>query len=122
MKPITLNMAEKDLERLDALVIGKFYPNRAEAIRLAIHDLVNMNHCTHHSGLRRMPRKLEGSSKLYQSHRARTMYLTIPARIARDSQFPFRDGDKVSVSFHPEDSQLLIQKRDFLHKEARGNE
>lgn len=41
MKMITLYLPEPYLEALDQLVNEKFYPNRAEAIRVAIRDLIN---------------------------------------------------------------------------------
>ena len=41
MKLITLYVPETYLQALDQLVGEKFYPNRAEAIRVAIRDLVN---------------------------------------------------------------------------------
>jgi Arc/MetJ-type ribon-helix-helix transcriptional regulator len=41
MKLITLYLPEPYLKMLDQLVIEQFYPNRAEAIRVAIRDLLN---------------------------------------------------------------------------------
>ncbi len=41
MKLITLYLPEGVLEALDQLVDGRHYPNRAEAIRVAIRDLIN---------------------------------------------------------------------------------
>ncbi|MBS7608073.1 MAG: ribbon-helix-helix domain-containing protein [Candidatus Bathyarchaeia archaeon] len=41
MKLITLYLPEPYIEALDQLVNEKFYPNRAEAIRVAIRDLIN---------------------------------------------------------------------------------
>jgi Arc/MetJ-type ribon-helix-helix transcriptional regulator len=41
MKLITLYVPETYLKALDQLVGERFYPNRAEAIRVAIRDLVN---------------------------------------------------------------------------------
>jgi len=41
VKLITLYVPETYLKALDQLVGEKFYPNRAEAIRVAIRDLVN---------------------------------------------------------------------------------
>jgi Arc/MetJ-type ribon-helix-helix transcriptional regulator len=41
VKMITLYVPETYLKALDQLVGEKFYPNRAEAIRVAIRDLVN---------------------------------------------------------------------------------
>jgi Arc/MetJ-type ribon-helix-helix transcriptional regulator len=41
MKLITLYLPEPYIEALDKLVSEKFYPNRAEAIRAAVRDLIN---------------------------------------------------------------------------------
>jgi len=41
LKLITLYVPETYLKALDQLVDERFYPNRAEAIRVAIHDLIN---------------------------------------------------------------------------------
>ncbi|MGQ9624826.1 MAG: ribbon-helix-helix domain-containing protein [Candidatus Bathycorpusculaceae bacterium] len=41
MKLITLYLPETYLKALDQLVNEKFYPNRAEAIRVAVRDLIN---------------------------------------------------------------------------------
>jgi len=40
MKPVTLNLPERYIRELDRLVKRGFYPSRAEAIRLAIRDLL----------------------------------------------------------------------------------
>ena len=40
MKVITLNLPEPYVEALDELVTASIYPNRAEAIRFAVRDLV----------------------------------------------------------------------------------
>jgi len=42
MKLITLYLPEPYLEALDRLVDERYYPHRAEAIRVAIRDLINM--------------------------------------------------------------------------------
>jgi Arc/MetJ-type ribon-helix-helix transcriptional regulator len=41
MKLITLYLPEPYIKMLDQLVNERFYPNRAEAIRVAIRDLIN---------------------------------------------------------------------------------
>ena len=41
MKLITLHVPESYLQALDQLVAEQFYASRAEAIRVAIHDLIN---------------------------------------------------------------------------------
>ena len=40
---------------------------------------------------------LTGKSTLYGHKKAHTMYITIPAGIASDSQFPFKAGDTVQI-------------------------
>lgn len=40
MKLITLHLPEPYIKALDQLVREKYYPNRAEAIRVAIRDLL----------------------------------------------------------------------------------
>lgn len=41
MRLITLYLPEPYIRALDSLVTARFYPNRAEAIRVAIHDLIS---------------------------------------------------------------------------------
>ncbi|MCW4025937.1 MAG: ribbon-helix-helix domain-containing protein [Candidatus Bathyarchaeota archaeon] len=41
MKLITIYLPEPYLEALDELVTSRFYPHRAEAIRVAIRDLIS---------------------------------------------------------------------------------
>lgn len=41
MKLITLYLPEPYIEALNQLVTEKYYPNRAEAIRVAIRDLIS---------------------------------------------------------------------------------
>ncbi|MEM3731632.1 MAG: ribbon-helix-helix domain-containing protein [Candidatus Bathyarchaeia archaeon] len=41
MKLITIYLPEPYIKALDKLVNERFYPNRAEAIRVAIRDLIN---------------------------------------------------------------------------------
>jgi antitoxin ParD1/3/4 len=42
MKLITLHLPEPYIQALDNLVNEKFYPNRAEAIRVAVRDLLSI--------------------------------------------------------------------------------
>ena len=41
MKMITLYLPEPYIKALDSLVDNRYYPNRAEAIRVAVRDLLN---------------------------------------------------------------------------------
>lgn len=53
---------------------------------------------------------LEGTSKLYKNPKARTLYLTIPASIARDSTFHMKAGDTVIIENHI--TFLVIYKKE----------
>ncbi len=44
---------------------------------------------------------LSGNSTLYKHPKAQTLYLTIPARMAQDSQFDMKAGDKVLLTYMP---------------------
>jgi len=41
VKLITLYLPEPYIKALDSLVDDRYYPNRAEAIRVAVHDLLS---------------------------------------------------------------------------------
>ena len=40
MKLITIHLPEKYIDKLEELVIMELYPNRSEAIRMAVRDLL----------------------------------------------------------------------------------
>jgi len=40
-----------------------------------------------------------GRTKIYKHQTANTLYLTIPAGMASDSAFPFKEGQKVMLVF-----------------------
>ena len=42
MKLLTVPFPEPYIQAVDKLVDEKYYPNRAEAIRTAVHDLLNV--------------------------------------------------------------------------------
>ncbi|RLG05591.1 MAG: hypothetical protein DRN65_06765 [Thaumarchaeota archaeon] len=37
-------------------------------------------------------------------------YIHIPAKLAHDSQFPFREGDELAISIDVNSSKMIIQK------------
>jgi Arc/MetJ-type ribon-helix-helix transcriptional regulator len=45
MKLITLQLPEPYIQALDRLIKAKKYPNRSEAIRLAVRDLIYSEAC-----------------------------------------------------------------------------
>ena len=57
---------------------------------------------------------LRAESKLYKHPGAKTLYLTIPSKLASDSQFPFKPGDVVSVNYYPHFEMIIIRKKEEL--------
>ena len=54
---------------------------------------------------------LIGYSKLTKHPKASTLYLSIPADMAKDSQFDLKSGDKVKLIYHSEAKELTIKRR-----------
>jgi len=52
MKLITLHLPEPYIRALDELVKEKYYPNRAEAIRTAVRDLLSVEAWGYHKNTR----------------------------------------------------------------------
>jgi len=46
-----------------------------------------------------------------KSKTSATHYVTIPSWIARDSQFPFKAGEKVKVTVLPDEGKIIITKK-----------
>jgi hypothetical protein len=56
---------------------------------------------------------LRGESTIFKRGKARTLYCSIPSKMALDSQFPIREGDTVILAFSPRLKELRIyQKKD----------
>lgn len=62
-----------------------------------------------------------GKSKIYKHPNAATLYLTIPADVVKDSTFPFKEGDVVSVMI-TEDAENDVHKGIFIALQERKNE
>lgn len=58
----------------------------------------------------------KGESKIWRtSERSNTLYLTIPSKMASDSQCPLKSGDTVEleiINVHDELKAILIKKKD----------
>jgi len=54
---------------------------------------------------------LEGEGLVTKSKTSATHYVTIPSWIARDSQFPFKAGEKVKVTVLPDEGKIIITKK-----------
>lgn len=51
---------------------------------------------------------LEEESRIIQSRNAHTQYITIPASIVRDSQYPFKAGEKIKIIIDPYNEVMII--------------
>lgn len=51
---------------------------------------------------------LKGKTKITQSRHARTQYVTIPATIVADSQYPFTTSQEVEIKVDPERRKIEI--------------
>ncbi len=53
---------------------------------------------------------MEGKGRIVSQGRAQTRYLTIPASVAADSNFPFEDGETVIVKIDDTGEFLIVEK------------
>lgn len=51
---------------------------------------------------------LKAKTRIIQNRDAKTQYITIPANIASDSQYPFTSGQEVEIIIHPYDQKIEI--------------
>ena len=54
----------------------------------------------------------KGVSKIYKHPNADTLYITIPAKVATDSTFPFKPGDKVQIE--------IVSRVCIIRKKRKG--
>lgn len=50
-------------------------------------------------------------SRIVKSQKSNTHYLTIPADMVVDSQYPFQDGDEVEIIINPKTKTLEVRKK-----------
>ena len=48
-------------------------------------------------------------SKILENKEAKTQYLTIPARMVQDSQYPFKANDTVELEVQYEEKKLVVR-------------
>lgn len=51
---------------------------------------------------------LEKETKIVQSQNAYTQYIVIPAAMARDSQYPFKEGERVRLTVDPYRRMMIV--------------
>lgn len=59
---------------------------------------------------------LEGKTRILNSPNARTQYITIPAAIVIDSQYPFKGNEEVYVYVDPKLEIIEIRKEEKIFK------
>jgi hypothetical protein len=64
---------------------------------------------------------LAGEAKLYKHSKADTLYVAIPAGLVKDSAFPFKQGERVSVTYDPEKKSIVIEVLHQSQKEKKGS-
>jgi len=63
---------------------------------------------------------LEKASTITQSKTAHTQYITIPATIVNDSQYPFRECGKVMVTVEPDYEIIIISREGVQLKDTQN--
>jgi len=60
---------------------------------------------------------LAEDTKIVQSSKAYTQYLIIPSAVVRDSQYPFKDGGRVTIKVDPQRKMLIVTsaKKNKVH-------
>lgn len=58
---------------------------------------------------------LQASSTIVVNRKTRQMVLCIPAKIAADSHFPFKPGDRVQLRIQPGKAALIIRAPGDTH-------
>lgn len=53
---------------------------------------------------------LIGRSKITKHPKASTLYLSIPAGMAKDSQFDLKEGDRVKLIYNSTVHELIVKK------------
>lgn len=51
---------------------------------------------------------LKAKTKIIQNRDAKTQYITIPASVASDSQYPFTAGQDVEIIINPSEAKIEI--------------
>ena len=52
----------------------------------------------------------EGKGRVVSQGRSKTRYLTIPSAVATDSNFPFEDGEEVTVRIEVDKKRIVVER------------
>ncbi len=62
------------------------------------------------------PFLLTGQSKVFKHGKAKTLYLSIPSKMAEDSAFTIKEGDIVEIEFDKTLGAVVIRPKDKKSK------
>ena len=54
---------------------------------------------------------LVGEAKVFKHGKAKTLYLSIPSKVAQDSAFTIKEGDTVDIKFDKETNSVIIRTK-----------
>lgn len=63
-----------------------------------------------------LPFILTGQSKVFKHGKAKTLYLSIPSKMAEDSAFTIKEGDVVEIEFDRKLGAVVIRPRNKKSK------
>jgi len=58
-----------------------------------------------------LPLLLIGQAKVFKHGKAKTLYVSIPSKVAQDSTFNFKEGDTVEVKYDPALGAVIIRPK-----------
>lgn len=58
-----------------------------------------------------LPLLLIGQAKVFKHGKAKTLYVSIPSKVAQDSAFTIKEGDMVDVEYKKELDAVIIKKK-----------
>jgi antitoxin component of MazEF toxin-antitoxin module len=61
---------------------------------------------------------LKAKTRIAKNKNSSTLYLTIPAELAKDSQFPFHEGEEVELQVKKEDWALIVTGESYIIKQS----
>ncbi|WP_169743670.1 hypothetical protein [Methanolacinia paynteri] len=53
---------------------------------------------------------LVGNGKITSAGKTNTKYLSVPAKLVMDSNFPFEEGEQVKITIDPQNKRLIVEK------------
>ncbi len=54
---------------------------------------------------------LSTEATVYKHTKGNTLYVSIPSKLAQDSQFPIKEGDEVAIEWDPDQRAIVIRPK-----------